>query len=308
MTVRPSPQADRVVEVLSTLAIAGPLSLSEIARRTNVNKSSMYSMLLALTKSGWLLRHPDLKTFHLGPELAALGRIAGDQLPVLELARPVMLDLVDRLGVSCRAYRRFGTVSVLVDAIIRDGSVALSRGQQFPIHPPFGIIFVAWDQPADVESWLTSGNGDPAASIQPLRELVAGVRERGYLLRASREDSPHSDRLIEQVNRSLDVSPARRWDLLELLALVRNSRIKEAVDGPLEPDFNYYVSGIDVAVRDSSGQAVLALQFGPFPTPVPPTTIEGHAQIILAAIAPINAALGFRTDSTPFQPQREAHQ
>ncbi len=293
MTVRPSPQADRVVEVLSTIAVAGPLSLSEIARRTNVNKSSMYSMLLALTKSGWLLRHPDLKTFHLGPELAALGRIAGDQLPVLELARPVMLDLVDRLGVSCRAYRRFGTVSVLVDAVVRDGNVSLVRGQQFPIHPPFGVIFVAWDPAPDIESWLNSGDEQlTGASLEALRHLLSTVQTRGYLLRASREDSPGSNELLQQVNRSLEVSAARRWELLELLALVQAARIKEAVSTALEPDVTYRVSGIDVAVRDSSGRAVLALQFGPFPTPLLAETVELHAETIRQAVAPISASLG----------------
>jgi len=279
---------------MTVLANAGPLTLSEIARRTDVNKSTMYSLLVSLTRSGWVLRHPGQKTFHLGPELMVLGRAAGDQMPVLELARPLMLDLVEEYDVPCRAYRRLGSVSVVVDAVLRGDISPAARGQQFPIRPPFGAIFAAWDPPDAAEAWCQSGNSkDPAGSPEVLREELAGIRRRGYSLMLSRENDSGTEELIAQIMRLLDLSHGRRVaELNDLLKLVENTHIEETSLVNTTRGAKYRVRAINAAVLDTTGCAVMAIQLGPFEKSLSAATVKRIGERLRRAVGEISAMLG----------------
>ena len=72
---RASPQTDRVVAVVELLTAhpGADFTLAELARRLGVSKPTCYPMLAALTRSGWLLRHPTRKTYRLGPALVPAG-------------------------------------------------------------------------------------------------------------------------------------------------------------------------------------------------------------------------------------------
>jgi len=276
------------------LANAGPLTLSEIARRTDVNKSTMYSLLVSLTRAGWVLRHPGQKTFHLGPELMVLGRAAGDQMPVLELARPLMLDLVEEYDVPCRAYRRLGSVSVVVDAVLRGDISPAARGQQFPIRPPFGAIFAAWDPSDAAEAWCQSGNSkDPAGSPEVLREELAAIRRRGYSIMLSRENDSGIEQLIAQITRLLDVSRGRRVaELNDLLKLAENTHLEETSLANATRGAKYRVRAINAAVLDATGYAVMAIQLGPFEQSLSAATVKRIGQRLRTAVDEISAMLG----------------
>jgi DNA-binding IclR family transcriptional regulator len=295
MAIRASPQTDRVVEVMNILSSAGPLTLSEIARRTGVNKSTMYSLLVALTRSGWVLRHPVQKTFHLGPELMVLGRAATDQLPVIEMARPVMLDLVDEFDVPCRAFRRLGSVSIVVDAIVRGDISPAARGQQFPIRPPFGSIFAAYDPPAIAEEWCQSGNREHR-SLSPaaLREELAAIRRLGYSTMLAYDGASGIEHLIDQVQGLLDLAPGRRIaEVKDLLELLEHAHVEGAVStGGIKPGVKYRLRAINTAVLDPNGQAMLAIQLGPFDRPLSAAAIKRIGERLRDEARRISAALG----------------
>jgi DNA-binding IclR family transcriptional regulator len=291
---RPSPQTDRVIAVIHTIAVAGPLSLSDLARRVDVNKSTMYSLLSALTRSGWLVRHPDQKTFHLGPELIALGRIAGEQLPVLELARPAMLELVDEFKVTARIFRRLGASSVLVDAVIRDEGAVPLRGLQYPIRAPFGAIFAAWDSRDEVDEWCNNriARDDPARRAA-LQEHLAAIRLRGYLIRVSTSTGLDDDR-------DDSLGPTRDDDD-DPLALTRDAQIgMMLIDDPVAGR-QYQVHDIAGAVRDRTERSILAIQLGPFPEAMDGSEVLFIARSLSERLSPIMVALG--TDrSNPARP------
>ena len=71
MTPRPAPGVERVVAVLNFLA-AHPdesFTLSELARRLDLNKATCHALLMPLTQAGYLLRHPTRMNYTLGPAL-----------------------------------------------------------------------------------------------------------------------------------------------------------------------------------------------------------------------------------------------
>ena len=109
---RPSPAVERTTAILDFLAAHPnePWTLSELARRLDLNKATAHSLLSALTDAGYLVRHPIRKDYALGPALIGVGRAALSQYPVVDFARPEMRRLADdpalRASLGAEALRR----------------------------------------------------------------------------------------------------------------------------------------------------------------------------------------------------------
>jgi len=73
--IKPSPAVLRAVDVLEFLATrpADAPTMSEIARRTGLNKATCQSVLLALAERGYVLRDASSLGYSLGPVLIPLG-------------------------------------------------------------------------------------------------------------------------------------------------------------------------------------------------------------------------------------------
>jgi DNA-binding IclR family transcriptional regulator len=114
---RPAPAVERAVHILDLLAAERePLTLSELARRLEMNKASAHATLNALVDAGYLLRHPTRKDYRLGPRLMAVGEAARDQYPVVDFARDELRRLSDDLSMECVASTAIGDEMVIVDS------------------------------------------------------------------------------------------------------------------------------------------------------------------------------------------------
>ena len=69
------------------------LGVSEIARKLDISKSTVYGITQALTDLEVLRQDPDSKKFWLGPALVQLGNRAMDGIDLRLLARPLMEEL-----------------------------------------------------------------------------------------------------------------------------------------------------------------------------------------------------------------------
>src|SRR4051812_38558806 len=105
MAPRPSPQTERVVNLVEHLAADGSqgMTLAEVSRHLSVHKASCHWMLSELLRAGWLLRAPVRKTYPLGSALVRLGREAAGRYPALVLARSAMVELSAATGAHCVA-------------------------------------------------------------------------------------------------------------------------------------------------------------------------------------------------------------
>ena len=185
---RPAPSVDRTVALLNFLAAHpdDPWSLSELARRLDLNKATAHAMLNTLTNAGFLLKHPVDKTFTLGPAVIAIGNAAAHhQFDVVDFARGEMQALADEFGARCIASTAIGEEIVFLAASgdPEPFGVHVQVGQRVPLVPPLGTVFVAWSSPEEIDDWLRRLG--PTASdedLQQYRDVVATVRERGYSL------------------------------------------------------------------------------------------------------------------------------
>jgi len=88
----------RVLDVLEVVAAAGgELALSEIAAATAVPLPTIHRLVRTLVDRGYMRQLPS-RRYALGSRLIPLGEVAGATLGTW--ARPVLADLVDRLGES----------------------------------------------------------------------------------------------------------------------------------------------------------------------------------------------------------------
>lgn len=271
MAPRPSPQTDRVVELVEMLAADGDggISLAEVSRRLGVHKASCHSMLASLLRSGWLLREPVRKTYHLGPGLARLGAAAASRFPALELARPAMASLAAATGCHCIAFSVGPDHTTVVDQVRSPagGGHPMPIGTEIPLRPPYGASVVAWQAREDQERWIASL--PPGARVH-YRKAMAAVRDRGFAV-------------------GLHVLPDVR--LQELAFLVRTAEVRHDRLGSLAQELtdelvhrhewfpaalsarrSYDVSHIDTPVFGSAPPPLLMLCLVPVPS-----TLSGAA-------------------------------
>lgn len=277
--------ATRAIQIIDFLASQGtaPFTLSELARALDINGASCHGILLELTRSGHLCRHPVHKTYSLGPVLVAIGDVAGENHAVLGRAKGVAAELSQRLGLEVLLTMRSGA-DVLGLAHFKQGLVArawLRTGVRLPLHPPLGATLMAWESEAEIERWLGRGLGgkvDPATAAA-LRTLLAAVRQRGFqaVLKSglSREPANHSG--------SPDVSRYVGDLDQRLLAVPRSGDLLDLDPTQIKDDALYELDFISAPVFDRFDRPTYAMTIYHFDTKVSGADINSRISILMGA-------------------------
>lgn len=137
------------------------------------------SVLLALEPTHWVRRTKDGYT--LGAGLISIGAAAQRGAAVVGLLREAVRTLYKEL--DCEVLGYLPTGDQLVN-VIRSGpstamSITMEEGQAFPLAPPNGLAFVAWDD-AELENWISRAPKISKAGQTRLRRAAGMVRELGY--------------------------------------------------------------------------------------------------------------------------------
>lgn len=281
---RPAPGVERTVALLEFLA-AHPneaFSLSELARRLDINKATGHAMVSTLADAGYLLRHPVDKTYSLGPALIAVGNAAGSrQFEIVDYARAEMEQVARDLRVQCIASAAIGDEIVL---LARSGeteplSLSVPVGQRLPLVPPLGTVFLAWESSDAIDRWLRrlgprSGN----TALARYREAVATVRRRGYSLgleplppaAGGRSRRALRDAAVEVV----EDHPHDEYILLEL-----------------EKAASYRLSHIAAPVFGADGRVALALTLMGFRHQLSAGQVPEHADRLRAAALAVTQSI-----------------
>lgn len=293
MTPRPSPQTQRVVDMLELLAAEprGALSLAEITRGLGVHKASCHSMLASLLGAGWLLRDPTSKRYSLGPALLRLGSAAASRYPALDVARPAMAQLAASTGGHVIAFQVDGDHVTVVHQVrnMRVASTPMPIGTELPARPPYGAALISFAERAEQDRWLAELPDETQARY---RRSLAATRRRGYsvglhvlpdvrlqelasLIRAA-ETGGKGSRLGDLANALTDELIHREEWFLPSIAASRD----------------YDVSHLDSPVLDSSGQVVLMLSLVPVPSSQTGAGISRLGAELVATTRQLSEALG----------------
>lgn len=96
------PAADQTLRILMLLARSrGPLAASMIAQQLELPRSTVYHLLATLQQHGFVMHLPNEKRYGLGIAAVELSSAYERHEPLSRLGRPLVAQLVDKLGHSC---------------------------------------------------------------------------------------------------------------------------------------------------------------------------------------------------------------
>ncbi|MFE7445130.1 IclR family transcriptional regulator C-terminal domain-containing protein [Streptomyces chartreusis] len=178
---------ERGLAVIAVFSGRGPwLALSELTALTGLSKPIVRRIMLTLERLGYA-RVSDGR-FALTPKVLALGYAYLSSVRLTDVARPLMEELTDRLGVGTSLAALDGQDVVYVDRVQRGRvtSINLAVGTRLPAHATsMGHVLLAHAAPTEVDAVLGSGPlpaltewtlTDPEA----LRARLTVVRARGW--------------------------------------------------------------------------------------------------------------------------------
>jgi len=287
---RPSPSTSRVIDLLNFLGEHPRefFSLSELARRLDLNKATAHGMLGALADAGYLFRHPVDKTFTLGPAVVALGQAAvAAESKVVAFAHAEMDELSRSTGAQCVASTAIGDEVVIV-AVVGLAAVptASDLGYRARIYPPHGLVFMAWGSESRVDEWLRTVSETPA-DRKRIQEMLDDIRQRGYSVAAHGQARSRLDRVMKEFQ-----NEALTPDIQRTLAALGAELAREERElSKLVPDQRYQIRSISAPVFDSFGNVALVLILRGFPD-LTGRQIKEHAETLVAACGRVTKLIG----------------
>jgi IclR family acetate operon transcriptional repressor len=181
--------AKRALELIETVAESeGGLTLSDLAQRADVPKSTAHSLVHTLTAEGFLERGAESGRFSLGPRLLRLlGRLP-HQFELPRVARPIMQKLVDEIGETTLLGVRRGANVLYVEQVEAPQFIryVAPLGEPRPLHcTSIGKLFMGDMPEGDLRALLRD---EPLPALTPytktdIEEIITearAVKEQGY--------------------------------------------------------------------------------------------------------------------------------
>jgi DNA-binding IclR family transcriptional regulator len=276
--VIPSSSVLRSARILSELA-GRPLedaSLTDLARRLGIHKTSCQTLMLALVESGLVTRGPK-RTYRLGPGLIQLGEAAKSVLRIPEAMTSELAGLSTEFAVTSLAGKRAGLEIVVVGVheVVDPLGFTIPLGQRMPLEAPFGSLYVAWDTADEITGWIERAT--PAMSDLERRQALHSlelVRQRGCSITVRR---PSQARFRPITRTAIDVVEAR----------------SSTIELPEPPTrmAEWTVLGIQAPVFDRSGEMLCTVALTGFPYPLAPGDLLRIADRVKAAAAVVAAPI-----------------
>lgn len=195
------PSLDRAFGVLALLAREPKgLSLAELARRTDIPKSTLFRILVTLQKHHCVAADPTGRTFRLGSYLWELGSHFADQSDLFRVSASYMDDLADEVGETVFLSKLEDGEVVYLRRVESPASIAAVRKleSRAPVHcTATGLALVAWLPQREIDAILEkdemqSFNDATVTDRDVVRSRMAEVREQEYAV----VDGEYNDELL----------------------------------------------------------------------------------------------------------------
>ena len=184
------PAADQTLRILSYLARQrGPVPARTIATALELPRSTVYHLLAALQEHQFVVHLPEERRWGLGIAAFELAGGYSRQEPLARLGRPVLADLVDRAGESAHLAIMHGrdVLYIVEERAPRRPALVTDVGVRLPSHlTATGRAMLAALPREQVRALFPDAaafadrTGRGPQRPGELRELLRGVRERGY--------------------------------------------------------------------------------------------------------------------------------
>lgn len=186
------PAVERAVRILLSFEHGNETyGVSDLSRRLDINKSTVYDILNTLTHFGFLERDEATKKYRLGHRLFQLGNRAGAQAGIRDVARPYLRDLgADLHQTVILGQPTVDSEILTVDAVVPEAAVTISTsvGHRLPHSAgALGKIFHAALSPTELDRLLADAGLERFTErtiTEPAvyRDELNDVRRQGYAI------------------------------------------------------------------------------------------------------------------------------
>lgn len=131
------PAADQTLRILTFLAYQrGPVAARTIATQLTLPRSTVYHLLAALEHHGYVVHLAAERRWGLGTAAFELGGGYARQAPLARLGRPLLAELVDRVGESAHLAVMSGrdVVYIVEERAARRPALVTDVGVRLPAH------------------------------------------------------------------------------------------------------------------------------------------------------------------------------
>lgn len=179
---------DRGLQILNLLAKKGMLSVTELAKELEIDKSTASRLVETLRQHDMVQLDKTTRKYGLGFRIMYLGERLSDSLEIIEIARPILMEVSRYLGQSVHlcAYNR--NMVYVIDQIVSNLPYTMSArvGMIEPIHSSsVGKCIIAYRPPEKIDELLAEHEmvaytEKTITDKAVLREQYAKIREQGY--------------------------------------------------------------------------------------------------------------------------------
>ncbi len=191
------PALERGLLILEALAKSRHgVTLSQLARKLGVPKSTSHALLLTFERCGYAQRDEETGRYRIGSRLYALANMAlsGTSLP--DQAAPFLHQLMQQTGLTVHLAVLEQGEAVLIDKMAPPGAPKLATwiGKRMGLHcTALGKALIAHLPEAEAEEHvrnqgLLRHNENTIASMRKLRQACDAVRQSGYAIDDEEEE------------------------------------------------------------------------------------------------------------------------
>mgnify|MGYP000867208268 CR=1 FL=1 len=183
--------ADRLFLTLETLAQTGPVSLADLSRQLELNKSTTHRLLCSLIYMGYVKQDPENQKYDMSLKLLSLSNKLLSRMDILEHVRPYLKQLSQETGETVHFVQQDGLDAVYIykeESYQNSVRMVSKVGNRIPLYcSGVGKAIAADMEEYQVESFWDNSNiqkltphtiTDFSAFLQRLEE----VRKNGYAL------------------------------------------------------------------------------------------------------------------------------
>lgn len=165
------------------------LGLSELARRSGVDKATVHRILAVMSDAGMVEQRSDTRLYRLGAGLLRLARVREETFPVTAVYQAALDTLTAQTGETSHASLVSGRVmaTIAVRESTRSSRVSLVAGEILPFHcTGSGIVVLAFGDPKlrerVLKSELTARTARSATSPEALETQIQSAVAAGYAI------------------------------------------------------------------------------------------------------------------------------
>lgn len=129
--------ADRLFLVLETLADAGPLPLTDLSRRLELNKSTVHRLLTSLMYLGYVKQDTETGKYSLSFKILSLSNRLLEKMDILDTVRPILRQISSETGETVHFVQIDGTDAVYIckeESTLNSVRMVSKVGNRIPLY------------------------------------------------------------------------------------------------------------------------------------------------------------------------------